>query len=444
MTDAKGSSDLADLTAAVASSDIARSVVAASRAFERKAAPIEVVRAAALGAASHDDPASAAAPRGLAILGAASNLQPVIQPRFRPLPVLQAVAFLASEERASPEVRPALVVSGEITHLGRSFLFAVREGDLMEAESIFLGMVGEGSERKMAGDVLFRAAIEDMGEGGRKLFIAVKSWQLARALGFRDARRVLRPAVRYLVRGPRDRSRFDAILGTLGKEWVDLEGLASGGRPLDDPGRAQVRAVLGSANDAACVTAVLRLLGEGYAATSVIEGFVVEAARRVIAANGYDVEAARGLLFAHAARFVLTFSRTSERLYGLFQAALRLRSPEPALRPDVAFKAADEGEELCHLAAEFDARKPDDASVRARAYLARGYSAPRMLDVLANYACRDSSLANGGVNLLLADACASEFVATKAAELPMALAKMIAASPKDQAAYSSWLGLLGP
>jgi len=444
MTDAKGSSDLADLTSAVASSDVARSVAAASRAFERKAAPIEVVRAAALGAASHDDPGSSVAPRGLAILGAASNLQPVIQPRFRPLPVLQAVSYLASEKRASAEIRPALVVSGEITHLGRSFLFAVRGGDLAEAESIFLGMVDERSERKMAGDMLFRAAIEDMGEGGRKLFIAVKSWQLAQALGFRDARRVLRPAVRYLVRGPRDRSRFDAILGTLGKEWVDLESLASGGRPLDDAGRVQVRAVLGSAGDAACVAATLRFLGEGYAATSIAEGFVVEASKRVIAANDYDVEAARGLLFSHAARFVLTFSRTSERLYALFQAALRLRSAEPAPPPDVTLKAADEGEELCHLAAEFDARKPDDALVRVRAYVARGYSVPRLLDVLANYASRDSSLANGGVNLLLADACASEFLATKAAELPMALAKMIAASPKDQTAYPSWLGLLGP
>lgn len=444
MKDATGSSDLTDLAKALASSDVGRSVAAAYRAFEGGAKPVDIIRVAARVAAGHDDPTSAAAPRGLAMLGAAANLRSVLQPRFHPLPILQALAYLASEKRTPSEATPPFIVSGEITHLGRSFLFAVREGDLREAESIFLGIVDEGSERKMAGDMLFRAAIEDMGEGGRKLFIAVKSWELARALEFKEVRRILRPAVRFLVRGPRDRSRFEAILGILGKEWVDLEALASGGRSLDDAGRGKVRAALTSASDAECVASTLRLLNEGYAATSVAEAFIIEAARRIVAASGYDAEVARGLLFAHAARFVLTFSRTSERLYVLFQAALRLRSPEPVQLPDAPLKVADEGEELCHLAAEFDARKPRDAAVRARAYVAHGYSGPRLLEVLANYACRDAPLTNAGINVFLADACASEFLVTKAPEVPMALAKMIAASPKDQAAYSSWLKLLGP
>src|SRR2546427_696135 len=125
-------------------------------------------------------------------------------------------------------------------------------------------------------------------------------------------------------------------------------------------------------------------------------------------------------------------------------AALRLRSPELSapLAPPAA--AASEGEELCHLAGEFDARKPREAAARVRAYVARGYSTPRMLDVLANYACRDATRANDGFNVLLADACTAEFLAAKAPAVPMALAKMIAASPKDQAAYESWTPLFTP
>src|SRR5436309_1548841 len=149
----------------------------------------------------------------------------------------------SSRARLASDRKPPLVVSGEVTHLGRSFLFAVRAGDVAEAESIFLGMVDEDWERKMAGDMLFRAALEDMGEGGRKLFLSVKTWQLARSLGFKGARTILRPAVDYLVKGPRDRSAFETILGLLGKEWVDLDALSSGGRALDDAGRSRVTAI---------------------------------------------------------------------------------------------------------------------------------------------------------------------------------------------------------
>ncbi|MGI0149310.1 MAG: hypothetical protein ACREDF_07240, partial [Thermoplasmata archaeon] len=150
------------------------------------------------------------------------------------------------------------------------------------------------------------------------------------------------------------------------------------------------------------------------------------------------LDAARALMFSHAARFVLSFSRTGERLYALFQAALRVRSPDSAGTVSSTSAVAGEGEELCHLAGEIDARKPLEAATRTHAYLARGYSSARLLDVLANYASRDSAIANGGINLIFADVCASEFAASKAPEIPMALAKMIAASPKDQAAYEAW------
>src|SRR2546425_12175907 len=242
------SSLLTEVEAAVGASR-PDAVDASVKAFRANAPPLEVIRAAARGVATHYDRASRAAPRSLAILGAAANLISVMQPRFHALPVLEVVSYVASEKKASTRANPPLVVSRAVTRLGRSFLFAVRAGDVVEAESIFLGMVDEGWERKMAGGLLFRAALEDMGEGGRKLFLAVKSWQLARSLGFKEARTILRPAVDYLVNGPRDRTAYESILRVLGKEWVDLDALASGGRPLDDDGHGKVSAIATAPSD---------------------------------------------------------------------------------------------------------------------------------------------------------------------------------------------------
>jgi len=437
----RAASLLAELESAVRGSHPDRASKAALEAFHEAVPLLEIVRTVGRAFASQYDE-NAGAPRALVALSSAVNLAPVIQTRFHPLPITQAVSFVASETKSERPAKPAAIVSGEVTHLGRSFLFAVRAGDRAEAESIFLGMLVEGRERKMAGDMLFRAAIEDMGEGGRKLMIAVKSWQLARSLGFKEARILLRPAIQYLVSGPRDRASYDAILAALGKEWVDLEALASGGRPLDDAALAKVRGIVTARDSSTCIAATLSLLRDGYAAVSMAEGFAVEAAKRVVAAPGYDLDTARGLMFAHAARFVLTFSRTNERLYALFQAALRVRSPEPARTVSAMPTVSGEGEELCHLAGEFDARRSEEAVARTRAYLAHGYSPARLLDVLANYASRDSAIANGSINLIFADVCAAEFAASKAPEMPMALAKMIAASPKDQAAYEAWAARL--
>src|SRR5256885_1446131 len=145
----------------------------------------------------------------------------------------------------------------------------------------------------------------------------------AGSFGFKEVRLVLRPAVQYLVSGPRDRAAFETILAALGKEWVDLDTLASGGRPLDEGARTKVRDIAAAPNPSSCIAATLALLREGYAAVSIAEGLAVEAAKRVVAANGYDLDSARGGMFTHAARFVLNFSRTSERVYALVPAALR-------------------------------------------------------------------------------------------------------------------------
>jgi len=178
---------------------------------------------------------------------------------------------------------------------------------------------------------------------------------------------------------------------------------------LDEPGRKRMHLIASAPSDAACIDATLALLRDGYAASVLAEGLVVTAARRLLTAKGYDTEAARRFLFAHASRFVLNFSRTSERLYVLFQAALRIRSPEPKVYGEV-----------------------DEETVLSK------------LDVIANFACRDSAKANEGYNLLLADACLTEYAATKAAPILRALERMVEASPKDQTAYKSWAPLFGP
>lgn len=432
---------LAELESAIAASDADRAAESALCALRGGVPAIDVLRTSARSFASRYE-ASHGAPRPLAALSSAWNLRSVMQPDAQPFPLLQGVSFAAAENKAKAIGDPAPVVSGEVTHLGRSFLFAVRAAEVAEAESIYLGMVPEGRERRMAGDILFRAALEDMGEGGRKLMIAVKSWQLARCLGFKDARSLLRPAVRYLVTGPRDRAPYESILGVLGREWVDLEALASGGGPLDDAGRSQVRGVASAPDPSSAIVGTLTLLREGYAPTSIAEGLAVEAARRVLAARGYDLETARALMFAHAARFVLRFTRTGERLYALFQAALRVRSPEPSgsMVPEIA--PSEGGDPLGGVAQGLDARNPLESATRAGAFLNRESTGPRLLEFLANRACLDSSVANGGINLIFADVCTEEFRATRAPEIPMALAKMIAASPMDPAAYSSWAARL--
>jgi len=119
---------LADLEAAVHRSNVDASVRAAIEALRAQASPIEVVRFAGRGFASSYDGASGVAPRGLVALSSAVNLLPFLQAQFHPLPILQAVAFVASEKKARAPPKPPLAVSGEISHLGRSFLFAARAG----------------------------------------------------------------------------------------------------------------------------------------------------------------------------------------------------------------------------------------------------------------------------------------------------------------------------
>ncbi len=436
-------SSVGTLELALGSSHPDRAAAAALVGLREGVSSLEVIRAAAKASAERYDPASGLPPHGLACLAAAASLRESMDARDAPLAVLQAVSLAASEKKLASPQAPAAVISGEVTHLGRCAVLASRAGAAADAEPLFLGIVEEGWERRMAGDVLLRAALEDAGEGGHKLLMAVKAWQLARSLGFRDARAVLRPAVQYLLRGERNRRLYDATLGVLGREWVDLDGLAMGGRPLDDDGRGRLATLSAESTEDACILALLGLLRDGYAVAAVADGIGIEAARRLLAAEGYHIELVHVLLFARAARFTLDFSQTSERLYALFEAALRTRSPAPHLPSVSVAEAKDEASARTRVVEDLRNRRSREAAATVRAYLGRGYPAPPLVATLVRSAALDSSLANGGHNLLLAEACVAEYAATKAPEFLMALAKSVAASPKDLTAANAWMAALG-
>ncbi len=437
-------SPMADLELGFAASHPERAAEAALRAMRDGTRPLAVVESAARTFAGRYDAATGLPPHGLAALSAAACLADTLDADVLPLAVLQGVALAASEKKlAAPQPRPP-TVSGEVTHVGRSALLAARAGAAAEAEPLFLGIIEDGWERRMAGDLLFRASLEDCGDAGHKLLVSVKAWQLARLLGFREARTVVRPAVQYLLRGERDRRLYGTTLAVLAKEGVDLATLASGERLLDDEGRMRLGTLLASSTDEASVTGLIGLLREGYEPASLASAVSVEAARRLLAAEGYHIELVHVLLFTRAARFVLEFSRTEERLYALFEAALRVRSPAPHLPSVSVSEGADDRAAAGSIAEDLRSRRSREVAARVRSYLSHGYPARPLIALLTRSAALDSSLANQGHNLILAEAALSEFAATAAPEFLMALAKSVAASPKDLTASTAWAAALAP
>ncbi len=443
MPDSSRASPLAELERSLAASRPDEAADAALRALRGGVPPVDVLRTTATASSSRYDPASGGAPHALAAIGAAIELQGVLGEPQRPLAVLQAVALAASEVKLPSVQPPPRVVSGEVTHLGRSALLAVRAGDLEDAEAVFLGIVEEGWERRMTGEVLFRASLEDSGDAGHKLLTSVAVWRLARALGFRDARTILRPAVQYLVNGESARGPFALVLSALGKETVDLETLVAGGRPLDASGRARLATALAAPTEDGCVAQVLDLLRGGYALASLAQGVGLEASKRLLAAEGYHPESIHAQLFAHAAEFVIEFSRSSDRVYALFAAALRVRSPAPRLHSEAGPPAVDAVECLRRIAHDLELRTPRESAADVRAYLDAAYDPKPLLALLAHRSTLDSAVANQGHNLLLADSCLAEYTASHAPEPLVALAKTLAVSPKDVTSSRAWTAALG-
>ena len=395
----------AGLAEAIRSEDPDAALRGGLSALDAKVPPIEVARAAALSYAEAVDLTKGTPLRGLVGLAAAVRLVRHLTPRLQPLPILRAVALAALDPKLPPaERRKRLKVSGEISHLTRSFEYAVRTGAFSDAISIFSGLLAEGKERVMAGDVLFRVAAEDMVNGGQKLVYAVKAWQLAAALGWRAGDVVMGPVIARIATGIQDSAAYKTAMAVWGREKVDVAAMGGNAGNAEGPERDAILAALRSPSAEDCAKGVIPALKRGVALDALAAIVVREAASRIAAASAYDAAAIGGLVFADAARWVLRFSRTETRVLPLLQACLVL-----------------------------SAQGPKPTEVRAPPM------GTRDIETLVYQVCRCAPGGNLGPNLALADAAVEEATAyaSPVREGLGALARANAQSPQDERGWAA-------
>jgi len=392
-----------DLDEAIRSEDGDRALSAGLAAVDAKVPPIEVARVAALAYGESVDVSKGSLLRGLVGLSSGVRLARHLAPRLQALPVLRALPLAAADAKLPPsERRRRVKVFGEISHLTRSFEYAVRTGAFADAVSIFSGLLTEGKERVMAGDTLFRVAAEDMVDGGEKLVYAVKAWQLASALGWRGGDVVMGAAVARVATGIQDPSAYKTLMAVWGREKVDIAALGANAGTAEGTERDAILTALRSPSVEECAKAVIPALKRGVALDALATVAVREAALRVAAAGTYDLEAIGGLVYADAARWVLRFSKTETRVLPILQACLVLRSQAP--RPT-------------------DVRAPPMGA--------------RDIETLVYQVCRDGPGGNLGHNLVLADAAVDEAMTYQSPvkEGLGALARAIAQSPRDEVGW---------
>ncbi len=431
---------LAAITDAVASGGPHHAVRAAAAAVDAGAKLPDVVRAALAGHGDAVDLGAGFVPHGLLAMGAATRLSAQISTRLAPLPALQAIALLAKDpKRTGPRDRMT-VVTGEITHLARSFEVAVRSGNPSDALAVFSGFLADGDEKKMAGDGLFRVAGEDDSDGGHKLLFATKAWQLAGFVGWKQAGPALRPAVAYVVSGTPDRTMHEAILRAWGKARVDIEAVSRNALPLGDHA-SDVATALAAATPEECARGLAEVLKAGVAIDALAERLVVEAARRLLAAKHLDFPAVHDILYADAARFVAAFSRTESRVYPVVHAGLRIRGKSADRGAPGAVAISDGGEALRALSGDLDHGHADAAVARVEAYIAHGLDGGKLVELLVHHACRETTTVDQGHGLALADAAAEGFGRSRdprKSYLLAALAKSVAMAPRDRTTWA-WL-----
>ncbi len=427
---------------AVRSEDSEGALKRGLHAVEAGAPPLEIARAGALAYASSVDVSPEYPPHGLLTLSAAVRLTRHLPLRLQTLPILQALT-LAAEDRKLPagEHRGRVKISGEISHLTRSFEYAVRTGAFDDAVSIFSGLLTEGKERVMAGDVLFRVAAEDMVVAGHKLIYAVKGWQLASALGWRAGDVLMGPVVARIARGIQDPAAFRTIMAVWGREKVDAAAVGGNASPAEGGERDAIRAALRAGSPEACAHGIVLALKRGVGLDAIAGLAVEEAANRVAGLTGYDLVPIHGLIFSDLARWVLRFSRTLSRVYPLLQACLVLQSQSalPALRSEAG---ASGRADLSAIASAMDAGKAHEAGEGVRGYVALGSDRRRLLELLAVQACKEGPSVNMGHNLILADAAIDEATSFPPSAPPalVALAHTLALSPRDR---RNWAALEG-
>lgn len=383
--------------------------------------PKEVVRTAALAVARRVAPVLPP-PNALAALGAALDLAPASDPPEAP--VLQACALAAAEWRDERLPPPTRAVSGDELHLGRSFLVAVRARDVIEADAIFTGLLREGEERRLAGDVLFQACAEDGAGEGRKLPFAVGTWRLARAIGWREGATLVRPAVRLAAGTEQDRAAYSAILREVGRARLDLEIAARNVSPVDDTARNAYGIALGAGPDR-LVAELLAGLKRGRAPSAYADLVAATAAEHLVR----DPSALGPATFALAARFVLGFSRTAAHGNALLLAARSVASlgtprlPEPSRVPDPEAALAD-------LAAAIEGGSARDAAALALG-LVDAVGPEVVAPALHRQAVVQDAHADAGQRLIYA-AWSRELAAVAPGPALASLAALLARAPKSR------------
>jgi len=399
---------------------------------------LEVARAAALAYGESVDVSPEFPPHGVMIASAAVRLARHLPPIAQPVPIIEAVAAMAAERKlAKGEQRRPLKIAGEISHLSRSFEYAVRAGASQDGVSVYAGLLQEGKERVMAGDALFRVAAEDMVAGGHKLLFSVAAWQLARALGWRAGNVIMAPAVRFVAGGIRERASYETFLAVLGKEKLDLEAVAGNAVPPDDADRSALRAAMRGASPEACARQVIESLKRGLSLDGVASIAVEEAAARLSSANLYDLPALHAFLYTDTARWVLRFSKTHTRLFPLVQACLLLQAQKRPVGAPTVMSSGDEAGLRSGIRAAIESRASEEASARTRGYVSKGYPPATLVAMLGYDACRDAPAS--GHNVELASAVADEVLVHRPPTpdaLP-ALARILSVCPRDRSAWDA-------
>ncbi|TLZ64354.1 MAG: hypothetical protein E6K13_02770 [Methanobacteriota archaeon] len=435
------------LADAIHSEDAEAALRAGLSAVGAKVAPAEIVRLAALAYAEAIDASRGTSLRGLLALSSAVRLMRHLSPRIQPLPVLRAIALAAADKKLPAAERPRRVkVSGEISHLTRSFEYAIRAGEVADATSIFSGLLTEGKERVMAGDILFRVVGEDMVEGGHKLVYAVKAWRLASALGWRRGDLLMGPVIARVATGIQDDAAYKTLMGIWGKEKVDIAALGSNAGPAEGEERDAILAALRGPSPEECAKGVIIALKGGVALDALASVVVREAAVRVASSGTYDLAVIGALVYADAARWVLKFSRTESRVLPLLQACLLLRS-QPARRSELrTLTMANEAAILRDIVSDIEAGKDLEAAELAHTFLVKGAPMKGLIELLIYELCKEGPAGHLGYNLTLADAAAEEATAypSRIIQAPVALARALAQSPKDRGGWPAIEELFGP
>ena len=407
---------------ALATGDPVRCARRVREVLSAGADPTEVVRTAALAAARHFAP-TLPPPHALLALSASLDLDPRTEPPN--LAVIQACALAAGEWRPERLATAPHVVTGDELHLGRSFLAAVRAAEVVEADAIFSGLLREGDERRLAGDVLFEACAQDAAEEGHKLPFAVGAWRLARALGWRDGPVFLRPAV-YLAAGtPQDLAGFTDVLREVGRSRLDFEMAARNVAPVEQVARNTYDIALGVGPDRV-VADVINGLKRGRAATGYADLIAATAAERLVV----DPTALEPALFALAVRFVLAFSRTTSHQLAVLIAARIAATARPEPLPPPARIASPEGA-LNDLDVAIGAGDPREA-VRIALGLVREDQGEALSRRLVRLAALEDAHADGGHRLLYAS-WATEFASAAPGPAYASLAALLARTPKSRA-----------